>query len=448
MVDDDYHNLTVFERQPLHYQEYVVVGNQDEGYLLKLTSVKNSTTGTNNDYVKFTDVFSGDVLETVWSSDGTGTVSIGGKSYGVTLTGDASSATEDYVVRLNYPDSSGDNTAILFPTIKTAKGALVMFTEPITINVSDWYGRVDAGATANNLTSLKVPDGDGYTSVSLATLAGGAVAVAGTSLTIGGDIGVSKPVGNLMLNFTVLTNDTVRVRIANPANDDVTSGLIKPKVVILEGKDDNNVYNAMVVSLAGGGVSSNELGINTVQDTWANGSLTGWAPTMASDSDKTQRADLWGTIATIDSSDSSDKTATISYPKEQIYAQLYMGANAAAITPGQAGGAGGTILVVKDTEVASVSSKNLVVVGGSCINTVAAKVLGSDTPVCGADFTTKTSVDAGKYLIQSVASPYNTGKVAVLVAGFEAADTKNAVLKLKEGVVTDVGTKIVGPTVA
>jgi hypothetical protein len=448
MVDDDYHNITVMERQPIHYQEYVVVGNQDEGYLLKLSSVKNSTTGTNNDYVKFTDAFSGDVLETVWSGDGIGTISIGGKSYGVQLSGDSSNATEDYVVRLNYPDSSGDNTAILFPTIKTSKGALVMLTDTLDINTTGWYN--DSSGVTYNLTSLKVPNGDGYTAIALANEAGGVVDVGGTDLVISGNIGVAKPIGNIMLNFTVLTNDTLRVRVAKPTGTDLTAGLYRPKVVIFEGKDDNNAYNTMVVSLTGKGVSSDELGVDTVESSWTNTSSSSstWATTMASDSNKAQLADLWGTIALVDSSDSSDKTATISYPKEQLYAQIYMGANAAAITPGQAGGAGGTILVVKDTEVASVSSKNLVVVGGSCINTVAAKVLGSDVPVCGADFTTKTSVDAGKYLIQSVASPYNTGKVAVLVAGYEAAETKNAVLKLKEGVATDVGTKIVGPTVA
>jgi len=446
MADDDYHNITVLERQPIHYQEYVIVGNEEEGYLLKLTSVKNATTGTNNDYAKFTDVFSGDVLETVWSGDGVGTISIGGKSYGVTLWGDSSNATEEYVVRLNYPDSSGNAAAILFPTIQTSKGALVMLTQSTSFNVSGWYNDTNTG-TVNALTSLKVPDGDGYTSIDIATGAGGTITVGTVNLNYTG-VGVTNstlvPIGNVMLNFTALNNDTLRVSLQNPSGG---SDIDRPTVAIMEEKDDNNAYNAMIVRFTGKGLSSDELGVNTVSDTWTNVSTT-WAPTMASDSDKTQRADLWGTIATIDASDSSDKTATISYPNDQIYAQIYMGANAASITPGQTGGAGGTILVVKDTEVASVSSKNLVVVGGSCINTVAAKVLGSDTPVCGADFTTKTSVDAGKYLIQSIASPYNTGKVAVLVAGYEAADTKNAVLKLKEGVVTDVGTKIVGPTVA
>jgi hypothetical protein len=104
------------------------------------------------------------------------------------------------------------------------------------------------------------------------------------------------------------------------------------------------------------------------------------------------------------------------------------------------------IKVVKDSEINSVKDKNLVVVGGSCINTVAATLLGSSSPMCGAAFTTKTGVGADKYLIQVLASPYNAEKVAMLVAGYEAADTAAAVAKVKEGnVATSVGTKVIGP---
>ena len=81
---------------------------------------------------------------------------------------------------------------------------------------------------------------------------------------------------------------------------------------------------------------------------------------------------------------------------------------------------------VKDSEVSSVSTKNLIVIGGSCVNTVAAQLLGSSAPLCDAAFTAKTGVSAGQFLIQSFASPYSTGKVATLVAGFNAQDTVNA----------------------
>jgi hypothetical protein len=100
-------------------------------------------------------------------------------------------------------------------------------------------------------------------------------------------------------------------------------------------------------------------------------------------------------------------------------------------------------ILVKDSEVSSVSSKNLIVVGGSCVNSVAAKLVGS--AACGADFTTKTGIGSGQFLIQSYANPYTTGKVALLVAGYDAVDTKNAAtyLTTKE-VDTTVGKKYKG----
>ncbi|MCK9570608.1 hypothetical protein M0R72_16790, partial [Candidatus Pacearchaeota archaeon] len=93
-------------------------------------------------------------------------------------------------------------------------------------------------------------------------------------------------------------------------------------------------------------------------------------------------------------------------------------------------------------EVSSVSSKNLIVVGGSCINSVAANLLGA---ACGADFTEKTGVGSGQFLIQSIASPYSTGKIALVVAGFEAADTVNAATYLRTQTVdTTAGKKYKG----
>jgi len=85
-------------------------------------------------------------------------------------------------------------------------------------------------------------------------------------------------------------------------------------------------------------------------------------------------------------------------------------------------------VLVTDAEVADVSSKNLVVVGGSCINSVAASLLGVTGTACASAFTSATSaqghaVGSGQYLIKSYTSPYSSSRVAVLVAGWEAADT-------------------------
>lgn len=137
------------------------------------------------------------------------------------------------------------------------------------------------------------------------------------------------------------------------------------------------------------------------------------------------------------------------YPSadSETYAEVYLAETGAQVVPGSGGtvGDGSQVLIVKDSEMSSVSGKNLVVVGGSCINTAAAKILGSDSPLCTSSFTDATGVGAGQYVIKTVQSPWSSDKIATLVAGYEASDTVNAVKKAMEGVTTNVGSDQVYP---
>jgi len=113
------------------------------------------------------------------------------------------------------------------------------------------------------------------------------------------------------------------------------------------------------------------------------------------------------------------------------------------------GGSGGTTstigVPILDSEVSSASGRNLIVVGGSCVNSVAADLLGSSTPLCGADWETATSVGAGSYLIQTFER--TGGNVATLVAGYNAGDTQNAATALTTQTVdTSAGKKYTGST--
>lgn len=135
-------------------------------------------------------------------------------------------------------------------------------------------------------------------------------------------------------------------------------------------------------------------------------------------------------------------TATLTYHGGESYAKVFVSDVSATVSGGSNGA-----MAVSDSEVTSVQGKNLIVVGGSCINTVAATLLGSSTPLCGADWQSATNVGAGSFLIQTFASPYATGKIATLVAGYNAGDTTNAGKYLTTQTVdTTVGKKLVGTT--
>jgi len=130
--------------------------------------------------------------------------------------------------------------------------------------------------------------------------------------------------------------------------------------------------------------------------------------------------------------DDQDKV-DIEYPGEEAFAEVYISESEAAVTTG------GAILLLTDAEVGS--AKNLIVVGGSCINTVAASLLGSSTPLCGADFEQVTGVGADSFLIETF--NYGTSGVATLVAGYNAGDTTSAATYLTTQTVdTTVGNAI------
>jgi len=114
---------------------------------------------------------------------------------------------------------------------------------------------------------------------------------------------------------------------------------------------------------------------------------------------------------------------TVDYYGKEVTADVIVVAGAATISSGS--NVLGNIKV-KDTEVASVADKNLIVVGGSCINTAAAALVGGAK--CGAAWTAATGVGAGQFLIKGYATSDLTdeGKVALLVAGYDAADTVKA----------------------
>lgn len=96
-------------------------------------------------------------------------------------------------------------------------------------------------------------------------------------------------------------------------------------------------------------------------------------------------------------------------------------------------------MVATDAETSKITGKNLIVVGGSCINAIAAELVGS--AACGEAFTTAKGVSAGQFLIESFA---REGKVALLVAGYDAADTtKAATYLVNNDVDTAVGAKTI-----
>jgi len=136
-----------------------------------------------------------------------------------------------------------------------------------------------------------------------------------------------------------------------------------------------------------------------------------------------------------------DDELQFSVPSERIYATVsVIGRDPTQILSNVTEEIG--IPVVYDDETGSYSDMDMIVVGGSCINTVAAKLLG--TSGCGEDFTSKTGVKNGQYLLETFDSPYSSDKIATLIAGYNAVDTTRGVNEfVASGLDTTVGNRVI-----
>jgi hypothetical protein len=171
-----------------------------------------------------------------------------------------------------------------------------------------------------------------------------------------------------------------------------------------------------------------------VSDPTVGGLVSGDSGSTVGDYNK-QWLDTYGSYVVKTGNSNSDSTIDIHYPGTAASLGVYIGELATSVS----GGGISNILPITDSEAASVTAKNLVVVGGSCINSVAADLLGG--ALCGADFETKTGVGAGAFLIETFSR--TGGGVATLVAGYNAADTTSAVKYLTtKSVDTTVGSLV------
>ena len=398
--------IHVLEGENAQINDWIVVNQGDAVTILNVDdiSIDTGTSGT----VTLSDAITGDSQKiTVTNSSGlyskTGVNFFGGNGYTITVSSAGTS--------MNITWSSASTTKTLFPRIKMKNGGWIAFL---------------ADTTVTNATSVIFPDG-------LTT-----IATTGTTV----HNGTTDPSTVLVngINWTIRNNagNPRIVGLGNPSCNFTTSANTGPAILVIEPKrwNDASYGNYICIPTTASG-SSPEV---TVSTPVFNGTNSGFV-TYDSDTYKSAAVDQYGSFVTMESRTNENGVATITLPQSQMYFDVQLTAD--SVTSSSKAG----ITVVKDSEVATVKDKNLVVVGGSCINQAAAMILtGKTDALCGAAFADTTGAGAGKYLVQVAASPYNAQKVAMLVAGYDAADTTNAVAKVKEGKEsTDVGSKKVYP---
>ena len=386
--------IHVMEGENALQNDWIIINQGDAGTILQVEdiSINSGTEGT----VTFSDVITGDEQKvTLTNSTGsyrkTGVNFYGGNGYIV--------AVNPAGTTVNITWSSG-TTRTLFPRIKFKDGG--------------WIALLKQQSVSNGSTII-LPNG-------LTTLSTDGTQVINSTHTYTAS-GITWTAVN--------GSSTVDINgIAGPTcNFNSTKG---PAVLIMEPKkwDDSSQGNFICVPLTTTGTTEIAIG-----DPVFNGTNSGFV-TLDSDVYKKAAVDKYGAFVTKEDRTNENGVATITLPASQMYFDI-------KLTSDKISSEASTVKVVKDSEADSVKTKNLIVVGGSCINTVAAKMLGSSTPVCGADFTAKAKVAAGQWLVKVAASPLQADKLAMLVAGYEQADTlAGAKAVAKDGASTDVGEKV------
>jgi len=264
--------------------------------------------------------------------------------------------------------------------------------------------------------------------------------------------------GALSLNFSLLSATAVTTATATQAT------ISQPALLFISPKNDNSQYETFWVPAISTG--TNGAGLTGAIASSETAAISWFSATSGATTTTTKYFNLWGALITQDSN--SQGTLSISIPTLQTQASVYVLDKSATVTTATSGTAGQSYSVVKvtadiaklDTELSATDKTNsdLIVVGGPCVNKVAADLLGKTYPACAdevatsdADALSKTGIPKNAAIVKVFADKYATGKVAVLIAGWRAADTdlaSQAVQQDKLAGKTDTAVKVSGTDVA
>jgi hypothetical protein len=380
--------IHVLEGETAKTNDWIVLNQGDSGAIVEVSdiSIDNANTGT----VTLVDAITGDSVEITVTNDTknnyvkTGVNMFGGTGYTINATGDGTTVKATW--------NSG--ASALFPRIKLADGGWIAFMQNTTVA---------------NATSVIFPNGKTTLDTSGTTVVNSTASYSANGL------------------IWVTENNAGNVKVTG-VNVSATSGItfgVGPAVLIAEPKkwNDSSYGDYILVPMT----TANSGKDMAVSQAVLGGVNSGFLA-LTSDSYENQAVDQYGTFITDEQRTNQNGKETISYPASQMTFDVVF-SSADATVSGGSGGVGAQM--VKDSAVSSLASgTNLVVVGGSCINSAAASLLGVSAGTCGADWTAATAADlgttglgSGQFLIESYSTNTMTSGMALLVAGTDAADT-------------------------
>ncbi len=451
LADQDGDKIVVAENQSIDKNEYFVLDSGDFSRMFEITSA--SSLGTSDASLTIRDVFSGATTDVRLGATNATAKVIDGQTYYFNATSAVS--TTDLNVRITWGTSASladtGTYVTVFPTLLTknrARLALTNQTQLVGLKTGQTLqfptGAVNLSLpnndTANTITPATTERGD---STVLKNAAGSSVSslVIGNTTTQNSTIfGLGKTSGGVRW-YSIdasATNGTLTVRAMKGKSNAVAgqTNSSTPGILLVEAQDDNSDVNTVLVDI-GQDTSSGDNRTNANSADFSSSDQGTNTLTRDSNTDISFNTDFWGTVSWRDTGD-QDKV-TLWYPQDQVSAQVYVLAEGATI--GGSSSTGGTTvdkwtvnpiktsLAKLDSEVTSAdkATKNLILVGGPCVNTLVA-----DLNTAGKfPYSCKSWPARNFGLLQVVDDAFASGKVALVVGGTRAADTRMATSKLQ-----------------
>jgi len=427
LLDDDQKLIAVVENTSVAKDEYTFLAPADPKYT-HMVKVKKIYTHTSKGYAEFTDVFSGATYKTVtgpFSAQGDTTkLNVDGKEYIVTL---ADNSTDNKKVAVAYDD----HILVVYPAIELKNGEQIALTEDVTLSLTgDINITLPGSSTAvDTSSSLKI--------------------INITNNSAEGEESVQVGQVYYIFNETDDNNtaSTLKISVDGGQDSSTTDPLDDAAILVVEEQDRINEKHAIVIPVKDSNSNGKYIEYDTPVFTQTVG--TGWRPT---ENDKvTHYVDYYGTFVVKDTSDSDHTIYTLYYPDEQMYALVGAGSEVSV------GGGTGTTTYEQvvpimdniarldtDPEIETAKTeKNLILVGGPAVNRLTAQALGLSYPSYGE----ASTIPENAAVIKLVNDAFTTGKVALIVAGWEAENTQAACSVLQKYDYDEYAPKLTGTAV-
>lgn len=436
LADNSNNSIVVVEGDPIPKDGYFVTTAGEFSHLFRVSSLSPDSTSSSS--AEITDQFSGNTVKLNLGTDNIEAKVIDGQTFYT-----AANSTHLNSTRWGTGASVSSNGiyTTVFPTIKGQRGEKLAFFEPVTINYTT-NPVVDLPTGGLNFSQVHDAELSMSLNITAAVKEDGSAAALATAITnkntteAGGGSTTATlgrtATGGLIYNLTFTARDLVTIRVVGSSG---AVGLTQPGFILVEEKDSNSDVYSVVVSASSEASGSNYVAIPTLTGFTNTGSGTAGIA-LGSDSTMTDYVDLYGVY--VRKTTSGQDTLSLYYPDDQVTANVFVLASDASVTQTS----GGTSSVVKsaapvktqlgklDTEVTSAdkSTKNLILVGGPVVNTLVGELA---TAGKTKDTAWYRAQGAGTALVDLVSDAFATGKSALVVAGYEAADTRAATSRLQ-----------------